>query len=125
MDRNARAFAALSLGTCILLGIGVVSPATAGQGGDGSDRGDTQRATVSKTSESHEVIRYGDTPSDNYTFKYNARYGDSGSYQASELTKVDDGRPYIQESHSRDVQGSGRDRTQGSAHFVNNRTERP
>lgn len=107
------------------MGVGVLPAATADSGGGGNDRGDSQRAVVNKSGEYHEVIRYGDTPSDNYTFKYNARYGEDGSYRANELTKVDDGGPYIHESHSRDVVGSGNDRTDYAAHYSNGRTQRP
>ena len=123
--RKSWTCAAVALGLGVFLGDGVSPAAMADQGGDGNDRGDTQRAVVNKSADYHEVIRYGDTPSDNYTFKYNAKYGDAGSYRASELTKVDDGVPYIHESHSRDVVGSGSDKTDYSAHYSNGRTQRP
>jgi hypothetical protein len=124
MALNSWKLVAASLGAGALMAAGATS-AVAAPGGDGSERGDRQRAVVYRSSESHEVIRYGDTPSGNFTFTYNADYGDAGSYQARELAKTGESGPYIQETHSREVVGSGSDTWVTSAHYANGRTQRP
>jgi hypothetical protein len=120
MARNSWKIVAASLGTGALLAAGVTSAAAA-PGGDGSDRGDSQRAVVYRTDDSHQVIRYGDTPSGNFLFKYNANDGDAGSYQANQLSRT--GEFFPQEYHYRSVVGSGNDREVTAEHFANGRTQ--
>jgi hypothetical protein len=112
------------VGASTILITGVTAPVIAAPGGDEGDRGDSQRATVNKSPYSHEVTRYGDTPSGNTTVKYNAKYGDAGAYRTNILQKAD-GDGYPHEYHDRDVVGSGKDKSTNSSHFANGITQDP
>ena len=101
MSKNHWRIATSVVGASAFL-VMAVSPAAVAAPGGG--QGDENRASVSRTSDSHQVVRYGEHPGGNFTFKANARFeGDSGYSEHDTIASRSDGEVV---NHSRITNGS-------------------